>query len=71
MRSWIGIKMLVSIVNHAGESAMVYSRICSILFLHLGMKFTSDREDLLIEMFILISLVILQLCERGENLGNK
>ena len=50
---------------------MVYSRICSILFLHLGMKFTSDREDLLIEMFILISLVILQLCERGENLGNK
>ena len=63
--------LLVSIVNHTGNSVIVYSRICPRVFIHIGMEFPSDREDLLVEMCILLSLVIFKPCGRGEKLGNK
>ena len=46
------------IVNHNGDSAIVSSRICSRVFLLLGLKFLSDMEDFLFGMCILLSLVI-------------
>ena len=57
------------IVNHAGDSAIVASRICPRVFLHLGLKFCSSREDFLVEMYILLSLVISGTCGRGEKEG--
>ena len=54
------------IVKHTGESAIVSSRRRPIVFLHLGLKFTSDREDLLVEKFILSSLVLFGPCGKGE-----
>ena len=62
---------LVSIVKNTGESDMVSSRICPRLFLHIGLKFTSDREYFLVEMCILWSLVIFRPCGRVAKLGNK
>ena len=55
----------VIIVNHTGESTIVYSRRCSRVFIHLGLKFTSDMEDLLVDMCILLSLVLFGPCRRG------
>ena len=45
--------------------------ICKILFLQLGLKFPSDREDFLVKMCILLSLIILGPCVRGSKVGNK
>ena len=63
--------LLVSILKHIGESDILYSRICTRVFIHLGLKFTSDREDFLVEMCILLSLVVFGPCGRGEKVGNK
>ena len=63
--------ILVSIVKHTGYSATVSSRICTRVFIHIGLIFPSHREYLLVEMHILLSLVILGPCGRGEKLGNK
>ena len=42
-------------MNHTGDLSLTYSRI---VFLQLGLNFPSDREDFLVEMFILLSLVL-------------
>ena len=42
-------KSLVSIVKHTKNSAILSSRRCPIVFLYIGMKFTSDREDFIVE----------------------
>ena len=47
--------LLVRIVNNTGESAILSSRIFPRVFLHIGLRFTSDREEFLVEMFILLS----------------
>ena len=44
--------ILVSTVNQTVESATVSIRIFLIVFLHIGLKFTSDREDFLVYMYI-------------------
>ena len=64
-------KLLVIIVNHSGYSTIVSSRICTRLFLHIGLKSPSDREDSLVEMCILLSLVLFGPCGRGEKSGKK
>ena len=61
----------VSILNHTGESSIVSIRICPRVFLHLVMKFPSDREELLVEMYILLSLAIFGPCGRGKKVRNK
>ena len=61
--------LLVIIIKHTEESAIVFSRIFPILFLRLGLKFISDREYFLVEMCILLSLVIFGLCGRGAKVG--
>ena len=55
---------LVRIVNHDGDSAMVSSGICPRVFLLLGLKFHSDREEFLVEMCILLSLLTFGPCRR-------
>ena len=55
----------MSIVEHTGDSSIVSSRICSREFLQLGLEFTSDREEFFVEMYILLSLVLLGSCIRG------
>ena len=44
--------LFVIIVNHTVESDILSTRIHQILFLQLGLKFTSDREDVFFEMCI-------------------
>ena len=61
----------VNIVNHTGDSVIVSSRICPRLFLHIGPKFPSDREGFFVEIFILLSLVLLGKCGKGAKVGNK
>ena len=41
--------ILVSTVNHTGESAIESSRRCLRLFLHIGQTFPSDKEDLFVK----------------------
>ena len=41
--------------------------ICPRLFIQLGLKFTSDREEFHVEIYILISIMI---CVRVEKVGN-
>ena len=53
-------------VNNIGDSAIYSSRICTRVFLQLELKFTSDREDLLVEICILLSLVLFRPFRRGE-----
>ena len=56
----LGLKevLLVIILKHSGESAIVSSKIRLRVFIHLGLKFPSDRETLLVKMVILLSLVL-------------
>ena len=63
--------LLVSIVNHTVNSVIVYSRICPRVFIHIGMEFPSDREDLLVEMCILLSLVIFGQSRKGSKVESK
>ena len=44
--------------------------ICPRVFLHLGLDFTSDGEDFLVEMCILLSLEIFGPCRIGAKVGN-
>ena len=57
-------QLLEKVVKHTGESAIVSSRICPRVFIQLGMKFTSDRDDLLVEMRIFLILVLFIICTR-------
>ena len=50
---------------------MVSSRRCPRIFPQLGLKFSSDREYLHVEIYILLSLVIFWTCGRGEKVVNK
>ena len=42
--------LLVIIIKHTVELFVVSSRICPRVFLHLALKFPSDRQDFLVEM---------------------
>ena len=64
-------KLLARIVKNTGESAIVSSWILPRVFLHIGLKFTYNREELFVEMCILLSLVILGPCVRVSKVGNK
>ena len=44
---------------------MVHSRRCPRLFFKIGPKFAYYREDFHVEMYILLSLVLLGPCGRG------
>ena len=59
----------VIIVSHTRESAIVSSRRCPIVFLQLGLKFPSDREYFLVEIYIFISLVLFRPCVRVTKVG--
>ena len=50
--------ILAIIVKHTGESSTVYSSRRPIVFIHLGLKFTFDKEDFHVERYILLILVI-------------
>ena len=52
--------LLFSILNQTGDSFIVYSRISPRIFIQLGLKLLSDREDFLVEMYILLSLVLFE-----------
>ena len=58
MRDRIEVIILVRTLNHSGESAVDSSSICPREFLQLKLKITSDMEDFLVEVFILLSLVL-------------
>ena len=62
--------ILVIIVNNTRESATVSSRIRPRVFLQIGIKFPSDREDFYFGMYIFLSLVLLGPVGRGAKLGN-
>ena len=47
------------------------SRICKRVFIHIGLKFISDREDFLVEIYILLSLVLFGPYGRGEKVQTK
>ena len=49
---WLEEKLLESIVKNTVESGIVSSRRCPRVFLHIGLKFTSDREDFFAEFCI-------------------
>ena len=51
--------ILVSLVKYTGDSTTVSSRRCPRVFIQLGLKFTSDKEDFLVEIYIFLSLVLL------------
>ena len=55
----------VIIWNHTVESDIVSSKIYPIECIHLGLNFTSDKEDFLVEMCIFLSLAIFGPCWRG------
>ena len=63
--------LLESIVNRTEDSEIFSSRIFLRAFFQLGLKFPSDREELLVEMYILLSLELFGTCGRGEKMGNK
>ena len=67
----LGDILLVIIVNYTGDSAIFPNRICPRLFIHIGLKFPYDREYFLVEMYILLSLVVLEACGRRVKVGNK
>ena len=64
-------KLFVRIVKNTGELAIVSSERFPRVFLHIGLKFTYNREDFLVEICILLSLVILGTYVRGEKVRNK
>ena len=59
------------IVNHTGDSSIVSIRICTRVFIHIGLKFISDREDFLVEIYILLSLVLFGKFVRGEKVQTR
>ena len=63
--------ILVRIANHNREPFIVSSRIFPRVFLRIGLKFPSDREDFHSEMYILLSLVLFGSYGRGVKVGNK
>ena len=63
--------LLVTIVNNTLESDIVSRKRFPRVFLRLGLKFPSYREDFLVEKFILLSLVIFDPYRRVEKVGNK
>ena len=63
--------ILVSILNHTRYPYIVSSRRCTRVFLQIGMKNISDREDFHVEMYILLILLVFWPCGRGAKVGNK
>ena len=63
--------LLIITVNHTGYSAIVSITVCSRVFIHIRLKFTSDREDFLAEIYIMLSLVIFGPCRRVKKVENK
>ena len=55
----------MSIVKHIEESDIVSSSIFPRVFIQLGLKFPSDREYFLVEIYILLSLVFSGPWEKG------
>ena len=54
-------------LNHTRESSTEFSRICPRVFLYLELKFTFDKEDFLVEMFIFLILVFQAMQERDNS----
>ena len=63
--------VLVRTVKHTVELDILSSKRFSIVFIYLGLVFTSNREDFLVEIYILLRLVLFTPCGRGSKLGNK
>ena len=63
--------LLASIVNHTRDSAIMLSRIYQRVFINVGLKFTSDRENILVEKCIFKCLVIYSPCGRVAKVGKK
>ena len=61
--------ILVIIVKHTEDSSIFSSRICTRVFLQLGMKFLYEREDFCVEMYIFISLVVFGTYGRSSKVG--
>ena len=61
----LGDKSLVVIFKHSGESSIVSIKIFPRVLIHLGLKFPSDMEHLLVEMRIFLSLLLFRPCGRG------
>ena len=59
------------IVNHTGESSIVSIRRDSRVFLQLGLKFTSIREEFHVDMYIFLSLVLFGTYGRVEESGKE
>ena len=58
--------ILVITVNYTRESSIVSILICPRLFIQIGLEFTFDREDFLVEMHIFLSLLLFGTCGGGE-----
>ena len=69
---YIGLEVIILVggVKHTGESIIDSSRKFPRVFPHIGLKFPSDRGELLIEMCFFV-LVILGGFWRGSIVGNK
>ena len=63
--------ILVIILKYTGESDTFSIGVCTRIFIHIGLKFSSYMEDLLFEMCNLLSLVIFAPCRRVSRLGIK
>ena len=63
--------IFLNIVRQNGVSDIVSSGRCPRVFIQIGQKFTSHREDSFVEMYILLRLVVFCPCGRGEKVGNK
>ena len=63
--------LLVIILKHTGELDIASSRRFPRVFLLIGLKFSSDREDFLVKMCIFLSMVLFGTCGREEKVGNK
>ena len=64
MRDWIGRYNIT--VKQTGDSSIVSSRKSPRVFLQIGLKFTPGREDFLVVIYSLLSLVLLGPCRRRE-----
>ena len=67
---WEVIRLTIA-VNHTGKSTIDFIRICPRVFIYLGLRFTSDKEDLFFEIRILLSLVIFGPRGRISTVGKK
>ena len=71
MRAWIGRDIISNHYKAHWRVRHSLNMICPRVFIHIGLKFPSNREDLLVEMCIFLGLVPFGPCRRGEKVGNK